>query len=107
MSEVKNTSSRGGLWRAPVFSPRGFLVRALLVVLAFLIVHALGLRECASVVCGSHATLAGSADAAVAAAVLYILLYLAFVFAAPILLIAAGVFWGLARIRPLRSTVGH
>ena len=95
------------VFRAPVFSARGFLVRAVFLVVLFLVLDALGLRACAGVVCGSHATLAGSVDAAVIGAVAYILSYLGVVLLAPVLVIASGVFWLLARTGPLRSTIKH
>lgn len=77
----------------PLFSPGGFLVRAVLIGTAFLACHLLGLREYTTVMSGSapggdrlHAvhTVLGTA---------YALFYFGSTVAAPVLVIAAGLWW--------------
>ena len=65
------------------FSPGGFLVRALLVALAFGIVHVLGWREETRFLSGTPASALEG--------VLYLLAYFAFVLLAPTLVLGAGI----------------
>ncbi|HEY3322840.1 MAG TPA: hypothetical protein VGP72_20465 [Planctomycetota bacterium] len=83
-------------WRvaasAPVFSPQGMLLRALLLVFIFVLCHFLGWREYTTILCGI--SLSGNPGDAWASlkGVLYLLSWFGFILAAPILVISAGVF---------------
>lgn len=84
--------SRWRWFRAPIWSPQGFLVRAGLIAVAYLLFNMLGWSECTSLVCGTSPT-GNVADSLVlfkgcAFAVTHFL----FVLGVPILLIAAGLF---------------
>jgi len=78
------------LWRAEMFSPAGFVQRALVIGVVFLLVHLAGLREYTSILNGTvgpdSAGWAGSAFLGMT----YIIVYLAFVILAPMLILAAG-----------------
>lgn len=80
-------------WRARLLTPRGLIVRAALLTLAFAIAHAAGLRENTCILCGSLPTGDAGALVPLALGVLYVLLYAGFVFAVPIAILAAGVQW--------------
>jgi hypothetical protein len=72
------------------FTPRGFVVSAAQVSALFLIMHLAGLRSCTTIFIGAvpAAGLAGRVAAGLGLA--YIVFYLAFTVAVPILLVAAG-----------------
>jgi len=94
-------------WRAvlhaPVFSPQGFLARAALIVFVFLLCHLVGLREHTSIICGTSPS-GDTADRwSAALGVLYALFWFAFVLGVPILVLAAGVFAALLKLRPGRA----
>lgn len=72
-------------------SPKGLLTRGLVLVALFLACHLAGLRPFTGILTGTLATAAGSTQVGSVLGVLYGLAYLAFVLAAPILLIAAGI----------------
>jgi hypothetical protein len=65
-------------------SPRGYLVRALLIAVAFALVHALGWRQETRFLSGT--------PAAVVPGLIYLCLYFAFVLGAPALVLGAGIF---------------
>jgi len=77
-------------WRADAFSPRGFLLRALVIAGAFLAVHLAGLRDYTSVLNG---TIGPAADWRTSSflGIAYLVIYLAFVIVAPVLVLAAGI----------------
>lgn len=72
------------------FSPRGFLLRAALLAAFLGILHLLGLRESASVLCGTYPEGAGIPELGAFLGLLYVLVYLGFAVAAPIFVLAAG-----------------
>lgn len=74
---------------AKAFSPAGFLVRSLLITVAFAVCQLAGLREHTSFLSGTTASADGGMDRSVLLGTLYIVVYLAFVLLCPILLIAA------------------
>ena len=76
------------LIRAELFSPKGFLIRALLICLAFLVCHLAGLREFTTFLSGTTAT--STFAWSVVLGVTYIFLYLAFTLGVPILIFASG-----------------
>lgn len=82
-------------WRAwacpPLFSPRGFLARAVWIAVAYGLAHAAGLRDATSFLSGTPQPWHGR----LWLGLLYAVLHYAFVLAAPILTIGAGIFWGL------------
>lgn len=89
-------------WRAfpgaPLFSPKGFLVRAALIGIVYLVCHAAGLREHTAFLSGTDATAgAWRAGSAILGAI-YLLSYFAFVLAAPVLVLAAGLLRFLLRL---------
>jgi membrane protein implicated in regulation of membrane protease activity len=78
-------------WRADFFSPRGFLLRALLIAAVFLAVHLAGLRDYTSVLNGTVGP--GSAGWKLSAflGLAYLAIYMAFVILAPVLILAAAI----------------
>jgi len=98
-SRAKRVLHRLPRWhRAPLFSPTGFLVRAAILSLVYLVLHAAGLRSCVSILSGSAAS--GSLPTSVSGAlgIIYVCFYFAFVLFVPILIIAAGVMAAGARL---------
>ena len=77
-------------WRANVFSPRGFVLRALVVAAAFLVVHIAGLRDYTSILNGTVGPGAGRNLSAVLG-IVYLVFYMAAIVFAPMLLLAAGI----------------
>jgi hypothetical protein len=76
----------------PLVSPRSFVVLAIAIAVLFGVAHAVGLREHTSILSGTSLAVESAA-----AGVIYTLLYFAFVLGAPILILAAAIFWGLSR----------
>lgn len=91
----------------PLLSPRGLLVRAVLIILVFLLCHAAGLREKTSILCGTSPT--GDVDdmLSITLAALYMLAYFGALVVAPILLLASGVFTALQLFAPASTTPGR
>ena len=81
----------------PRVSPCGFLLYAVVFVILYALWHLMGLRESASVACGTPQRLLGSEMLGGGFGVAYILLYLMAVVAAPILVVAAGL-WAVGGI---------
>jgi hypothetical protein len=86
--------------RADVFSPRGFLLRAGFIGVAFLIVQLGGLREYTSVLNGTVGPSAAGRQLSTFLGLAYLLVYMAFVILAPVLVLAAGI---LTLCRPQRA----
>ena len=78
-------------WRADTFSPRGFLVRALFVSVAFLAVHLAGLRDYTSVLNGTVGSATAGWRMSAFLGVAYLILYMAFVLVVPVLILGAGI----------------
>jgi hypothetical protein len=78
-------------WRAELFSPAGFLQRALVISTGFLLVHLAGLREYTSVLNGTTGPESAGWASSAFFGVTYIIIYLAFVILAPVLVLAAGI----------------
>ena len=100
-------SKRGRLgrwWHAPVWSPTGFLVRAVLVSVVFVALHAAGLRAYTDFVSGTVRTIGGNRYAALAAGVTYMIFTFAFYVLAPVLGIGAGVLAALERALARRGS---
>lgn len=81
------------------FSPRGFLVRALLIAVAFAVVHVLGWREETRFLSGTPASASLGA--------IYAFIYFGFVLIAPTLVLAAGIFAVLERLACGRDEEGR
>ena len=76
--------------RAPLFSPKGYLLWASAFALLFLVVHLLGFREATSVL--SLTVPEGmTIDRASLYAGFYLILYLLFTLVCPVLVLAAGI----------------
>lgn len=96
-------------FRAPIWSPQGFLVRAGLIAVVYLVMNVLGWSECTSLVCGTSPT-GNVADRFVLfKGCAFAVTHFAFVLGVPILLIAAGLFALLversAKVQPRAVTV--
>ena len=81
--------------RVRLVSPAGFLAMASILGALYGAAHLGGLREDTTILSGSAPPGGGSAGALLGLA--YVVLHFAFVIGAPILTLAAGVFWALAR----------
>jgi hypothetical protein len=78
-------------WRADIFSPRGFLLRAGVIGAAFLALHLAGLRDYASVLNGTVGPASTGWKTSAFLGVAYLVVYMALVILAPILILAAGI----------------
>jgi hypothetical protein len=87
----------GKLWRlfihGRIFSPMGFLFRAVIIVAIFLLLEALGLRKYAMVISGTSPTADAQDMFAMGLACLYLLFYVAVIVLAPILFLASLFFY--------------
>lgn len=94
-----------GCRKAKVFSPRGFVARALILSVAFLAAHLAGLREYTSILNGTVGPDAAGREMSAAFGLVYLVLYMAFVVLVPILLLAAGLLalWD----RRLKNKLAH
>jgi len=73
-----------------LFTAKGLLLRAALIAIAFLVCHALGLREYTSIICGQSLTGNVADKLPTALGCIYLVLNFLFVLAVPIMVIAAG-----------------
>ncbi len=98
----KNNNSRHWLkiFAYPIFSPKGFLLRAGIIALIFFILHIAGLREYTIILSGNSPTENPAQTLAGALGCIYIVFYFALILCAPILLIAAPIFAALTRLLP-------
>jgi len=80
-------------------SPGGFLVRAAVLAILYLAVHALGFRQYTSILCGTIPP-----GGAAILGVVYIVLYFAFVLIVPTLVLGSGILWALQRFAGTKST---
>ena len=78
------------LWRAPFFSPKDFVRRAVFISLAFLAVHLAGLKDFTTILNGTMGSVDLGWQLSAVLGVTYIFAWLAFVILVPMLLIAAG-----------------
>jgi hypothetical protein len=95
-------------WKTLLFarflSPRGFLLRAIAILVIFLVLHSFGLRESATVLSGTSPTGARPDPSSVAFALAYILAYFGVVLLVPVLVLAAGIFLAI-QYAPFRTFV--
>lgn len=75
-----------------LFSPRGFILRALVITAGYALAHFAGLREYTTFLSGTVSPGADPHTTAVLG-VVYLALYFAWTLGVPILLLAAGIFW--------------
>ena len=75
--------------RAEFLSARDMLQRAFAISVMFLVVHLAGLREFASVLNGTIGSVTAGWNLSAFLAIIYIVLYLAFVILVPVLILAA------------------
>jgi hypothetical protein len=80
-----------GVLRFELFSPRGFLICAATLALAFAVCHVAGLREYTSILCGQAPTGSYADWWAIHLGMAYVVFYFAFVLVVPILVLAAGI----------------
>ena len=85
---------------AEFFSPKDFVRHAVLIGLAFAVVHACGLREYTSVLNGTTGSMNLGWETSVLLGIIYILFYLAFILVAPMLILAAAILAIARRIFP-------
>jgi hypothetical protein len=86
---IKFWQSLGLFRRAEFLSPKDLLQRAGAISVLFLVVHLAGLREFTSVLNGTIGSVAAGWKLSSFLALIYILLYLAFVILVPVLVLAA------------------
>jgi hypothetical protein len=91
-------------WRADLFSPQGFLLRALLIAAGFLAVHLAGLRDYTSVLNGTVGPGSAGWGRSAFLGVAYLVIYMAFVILAPVLILAAGILTICQRRQKLKQT---
>jgi len=75
-----------------LFTPGGLLLRAGILVLVYLVLHVLGLRDYVTVLSGTSVSGKPPDPSDTTIAVSYAAAYLAFVLAVPIMVLAAGIF---------------
>ena len=90
----------GRVFGCSSFSPRGFLVDAVLIALVFLACNLAGLKEYTSVICGTSPTGDINNPLVLGLGAFYLFIHFAFVLVAPILVIAAAVFAILVLVVP-------
>ncbi len=83
--------------RAPLFSPKGYLLWAGAFALLFFICHLFGFREATSVLALTVPE-GMTVDRASLYAGLYLILYLLFTLVCPVLVLAAGIHVGVSRL---------
>ncbi|MSR64808.1 MAG: hypothetical protein EXS18_03395 [Verrucomicrobiae bacterium] len=89
MSETRRVWYRS-LIPVGLFTAKGLLLRAALIAIAFLVCHALGLREYTSIICGQSLTGNVADKLPTALGCIYLVLYFLFVLVVPIMVIAVG-----------------
>jgi hypothetical protein len=86
----------------PIFTPRGFLLRAGLITLIYFILHLAGFREYTIILSGNSPTDNPANTSASSLGCVYIVFYFAWILLAPILLLAVPFFAALNRLFPSR-----
>jgi hypothetical protein len=99
MTKVSSKKS-GAFKRAKFLSPKDMIQRAGAITGLFLLVHLAGFRECTSILNGTIGSLELGWNLSAFLAVIYILLYLAFVIVVPILVLAAVILMAWRRLHP-------
>ena len=94
----QTTTRWGRFVRAPLLSPSGMLLRAMLIAVCFAIAHAAGLREYTSILSGTSASGAGPDIWSAALGVTYVALYFGFVLVVPIAVLGSAILAVLLRL---------
>jgi hypothetical protein len=89
--------------RAPLFSPRGLLLRAGVLAALFLACHLAGWREHTSILCGTAFTANVTDRYSQWFGMVYVVLYLGSVIVVPILILAAGLITLINRVWRAKS----
>ena len=89
---MKTTSGIQAWLRAPTFSPKGFLVWAAVITVAFVICRVAGLTEYTSVLCGTSPSGDTADRAMILLGLICVLAHFSFVLLVPILILGAGIF---------------
>jgi hypothetical protein len=90
---MNNTNWLKRIFGIKTFSPLGFLSWALLLTLFHVVCHAYGLREHTTFISGTAAS--EGVESSAVRGLVYMISYFGFALAAPILVIASGIFAGL------------
>jgi len=90
--EEKKRRSRLAWMHSRLFSPKGFVLRAMGVAVIYLVLHVLGWRASMSIVCGTSPTGDMADTFALSKGCAYGMFYFLFHMAVPVLFIAAGIF---------------
>lgn len=80
------------LFAEPIFTPKGFASRAVVIAILYLICHIAGMRDYTSLLSGTLAMTSGAKTVSAFLGIAYMFLYFAAVIIVPILLIGAGIF---------------
>jgi hypothetical protein len=80
--------------------PKGLLLRAAIIAIAFAVLHALGCRENTSIICGTWPAGQTPGMWTAGMGVAYILLYFGFILATPIFLLAGCMMFAWQYLRP-------
>jgi hypothetical protein len=81
-------------WYAERFSPAGFLQRAIVISLVYLLVHLAGWREYTSVLNGTVGPDSAGWTLSAFLGVAYVIIYLVFIILVPVLILASGILAG-------------
>ena len=93
------------LWKAPAFSPAGFLLRAGIITVLFGTSELIGLRDYTTFLSGTSGNVNLSWQMASLLGLIHLLLYVAFILLVPIFTIAAGLLAGWSRWKGRSQTV--
>lgn len=85
-----------------IFSPRGLVIRAVVLLLVFAVMHLAGLRRMTTILCGTFEGIGRSKELTALLGFTYILFYVAATVIAPIMLIAAGILAAIHQSSPGR-----
>ena len=90
-----------------MFTPKGLLIRAGAIVMVFAVLHLLGWREDTSILAGAVAGPGQNVRVHAVMGMTYAAAYFATVVLVPIVVIAAGILWGLLRRVGADAAVGE
>jgi hypothetical protein len=94
-SEANHGALRNGgllrrIWKAPLLSPEGLLVRAVAIAVLYGMSELFGLREYTTFISGTSANTGISPQTAAVLGLIHLFLYVGFILVTPVLVIAAG-----------------
>jgi hypothetical protein len=82
----------------PVFSPKGFLIRAAILGAIFFLCYIAGLKEYTCILCGTSPTGNVADNWSSILGVVYVLCYFIFIVIVPVLIMASGILWLLQKL---------